>query len=198
MINYCKPTPHYVLCYVYYYYKCACERYLLRRSQRYLCLLSPFKRCAISTYGVYSIKGLGLYFCCAHLYMCYRPNKVVERQQCYFTTVYKYNCMRWITRLVCRWRVQPTVWINVNRRLLWTSTSWTHIAAIGLPVATSVRASAYKLSLCVISSGWGDCHNNIGYTSAIEVLLLLLLLPTTMINPLYCVVLCCFVRWIYY
>lgn len=74
-------------------------------------------------------------------------------------SMYKKNCMRWITRLVDRWRVQPTVWINVNRRLLWTSIPWTHIAAIGLPVATSVWASAYKLSLRVISSGLGECRN---------------------------------------
>lgn len=77
--------------------------------------------------------------------------------------MYIKNCMRWITRLVDRWRVQPTVWINVNRRLLWTSIPWTHIAAIGLPMATSVWASAYKLSLRVISSGLGECRDCSSY-----------------------------------
>lgn len=40
------------------------------------------------------------------------------------------NSKRWITRLVRRWRAQPTAWINVNCRTPWTSTSWTHIAAM--------------------------------------------------------------------
>lgn len=57
-----------------------------------------------------------------------------------------YNFERWITQLVCRWRVQPTVWINANCRTLWASTSWTHIAVIGNPVTTSVWVSAFHLS----------------------------------------------------
>ena len=43
------------------------------------------------------------------------------------------NSERWITRLVRRWRAQPTAWISVNCRISWTSTSWTHIAASGFP-----------------------------------------------------------------
>lgn len=43
------------------------------------------------------------------------------------------NSERWITRLVRRWRAQPTAWISVNCRISWTSTSWTHIAASGTP-----------------------------------------------------------------
>ena len=53
---------------------------------------------------------------------------------------------RWITRLVCRWRAQLTAWINVNCRTHWTSTSWTHIAVIGLPVTMFVWGSAVYLS----------------------------------------------------
>jgi len=66
----------------------------------------------------------------------------------------KYNSGRWITRLVCRWRAQPTVWTNVNCRTPWTSTSWTHIAALGLPLATSVRVSADYLSSHILYKWW--------------------------------------------
>ena len=69
------------------------------------------------------------------------------------------NFERWITRLVCRWRVQPIVWINANCRTLWASTSWTHIAIIGKPVATPVWVSAYHLSPLFLSGGirWKSC-----------------------------------------
>lgn len=63
------------------------------------------------------------------------------------------NSERWITRLVCRWRAQPAVWINVNCRTLWTSTSWTHIAATISVVATPVRGSASYLSSHPLSDG---------------------------------------------
>ena len=42
-----------------------------------------------------------------------------------------YNSKRWITRLVGRWRTQPAALINVNCRTHWSSTLWTHIAALG-------------------------------------------------------------------
>lgn len=69
-------------------------------------------------------------------------------------TRWKYNFERWITQLVCRWRVQPTVWINANCRTLWASTSWTHIAVIGNPVTTSVWVSAFHLSSHLLVMGF--------------------------------------------
>lgn len=70
------------------------------------------------------------------------------------------NSERWITRLVCRWRAQPAVWINVNCRTLWTSTSWTHIAATISVVATPVRGSASYLSSHPLSDGI-QCFNSL-------------------------------------
>lgn len=54
-----------------------------------------------------------------------------------------YNSMWWITRLTYRWRVQQTVLTNVKRRLLRSSVSRTQMAALGLPLATFDRVSAF-------------------------------------------------------
>jgi len=55
---------------------------------------------------------------------------------------------------VCRWRAQLIAWFNVNCRTLWTSTTWTHIAAIGLPMAMFVWGSALYLSSHLMSLRW--------------------------------------------
>lgn len=56
-----------------------------------------------------------------------------------------YNFERWVTQLVCRWRIPPTMWINVNCILPWTSTSWTRIAVTGYTVTTPDRTLAFRL-----------------------------------------------------
>lgn len=69
--------------------------------------------------------------------------------------VENYNSTRWITRLMCLWRAQPTVWIFVNCRTPWTKTTWTHIAARGFPLATPVRVSADLPIVTLKVTDWG-------------------------------------------
>lgn len=62
----------------------------------------------------------------------------------------------WITRLVYRGRAKQTLWFIVNCRTLWSSTSWTHIAAIGYTVAPFVWGSVDTSIVTFVSGGlWG-------------------------------------------
>jgi len=76
-------------------------------------------------------------------------------------TCIKNNSERWITRLVRRWRAQPTAWISVNCRTPWTSTSWTHIAASGQPRGHAwprVGLANYRCIFLFLSSVIGRQH----------------------------------------
>lgn len=105
------------------------------------------RRCDSAQSAIVMVFGLLLYFACLALRgkVCScNSNRTSIKFLAYSLGHYYFE--RWITRIVYRWRAQQNAIFNVNCRTPWTSISWTHIAAIGSPVAMFVWGSAVYLS----------------------------------------------------